>query len=157
MFPAGLNPEPKEVLFESAFAQELYGWGAIFYRGGRLKTRFSAHATGSWDGRILTIEEDLRYESGEVHHRTFHIEKINDDYYAAQCAEFVGPSAIRRHRSGFRWRYYLKERSKEAHGITLAADDRLFLCADGTILDHAILKKFGVRVGDVFMTLRSIR
>jgi hypothetical protein len=154
MFATDLNPEPKRFLLESALAQELYGWGVIFYRGGRLKTRFSVKASGTWDGRTLMIEEYLRYESGEAHHRTFHIEKINDDHYTAECGEFIGPSEIRRRQSGFQWRYRLREKSKEAHGITLAADDRLFLCADGTLLDHAILRKLGVRVGDVFMTLR---
>ncbi len=113
--------------------------------------------SGRRDGRTLRIEEYLLDESGEAHHRTFRIEKINDDNYTAKCAEFVGFSAIRRHQFGFQWRYHLKERSKEAHSITLAADDRLFLCGDGTILDHAILKKLGIRVGDVFMTLRQAR
>lgn len=154
MFGVGLNPAPQSFLFESVFAQKLDGSGAVFYRSGRLKTRFSVVASGTWDGRTLRLEEYLQYESGEVHHRTFHIVKINDDHYTAQCREFVGPSSIRRHRSGFQWRYRLKENSREAHRVTLAADDRLFLCADGTILDHAILRKFGVRVGDVFMTLR---
>lgn len=148
------NPAPASFPFETVFAGELHGWGAVFYRSGRLKTRFSVVASGRWDGSTLTIEECLRYESGEVPHRTFQIRKINEERYTAQCGEFVGPSTIRRHRAGFQWRYRLKENSKEAHRITLSADDQLFLCEDGTILDHEILRKFGVRVGDVFMILR---
>lgn len=154
MFGADLNPAPAAFSFESVFARPLHGSGAIFYRNGRLKTRLSVVASGTWDGELLTLQEYLRYESGELHHRTFHITKIDDDRYTAQCSEFVGPSFIRRHRSGFQWRYRLKENSREAHRITLSADDRLFLCADGTVLDHAVLRKFGVRVGEVFMTLR---
>lgn len=155
MFGASLNPAPAEFRFESVLAQKLQGSGAVFYRSGRLKTRFSVVASGSYDGETLTIQEQLTYESGEVHERTFQIVKNNDDHYTAHCSEFVGPSTIRRRHSGFQWRYRLKENSKEAHRITLTADDRLFLCADGTLLDHAILRKFGIRVGDVFMTLRQ--
>lgn len=154
MFGVDLNPTPAAFSLESVFARQLQGSGAIFYRNGRLKTRLSVVASGSWDGKLLTLQEYLRYESGELHHRTFYITKIDDDRYTAQCREFVGPSFIRRHRSGFQWRYRLKENSREAHRITLSANDRLFLCADGTVLDHAVLRKFGVRVGEVFMTLR---
>lgn len=154
MFGQGLTPAPRSFAFESIFAQTLHGVGAVFYRSGRLKTRFSIFASGKWDGKKLTIEESLRYESGEHHHRTFEISKVNDDYYTAECSEFVGPSTIRRKGGGFQWRYRLREDSKEAHRVTLTADDRLFLSSDGTIIDHAILRKFGVRVGDVFMTLR---
>lgn len=154
MFGLDRNSAPALFPFETVFARKLHGWGAVFYRSGRLKTRFSVVASGRWDGITLTIEEYLRYESGEEHHRTFEIRKIDDARYTAHCGEFVGPSTIRRHQSGFQWRYRLKENSKEAHRITLSADDRLFVCADGTILDHAVLRKFGVRVGDVFMTLR---
>lgn len=154
MFGLGRASVPPLSPFESLFAQRLGGVGAVFYRSGRLKTRFTVVASGTWNGEKLTIEETLRYESGELHHRTFDIHKVDEDSYTAQCAEFVGPSSIRRKGAGFQWRYRLRENSREAHRITLTADDRLFLCADGTVLDHAILRKFGVRIGDVFMTLR---
>jgi hypothetical protein len=153
---AEINHAPEEFRFEEVFAQHLQGQGAIFYRNGTLKTRLSVEAFGRWDGRVLTLDEYLTYESGELHHRTFYITKIDDNNYIAECDEFEERSSITRHHSGFRWQYRLTEDSKEAHRITLSANDQLYLCADGSIIDHAILSKYGVRVGDVFMMIRPM-
>jgi hypothetical protein len=56
MFGIGRKAPPESFGFESVFSQQLHGTGAVFYRSGRLKTRFSVSASGSWDGKTLTIE-----------------------------------------------------------------------------------------------------
>ncbi len=146
------NKNPRLVL-EEYFAQPLSGRGAFFGRSGELKTRFMVHTTGAWDGNVLTLKEQLRYESGEEHQRTFRIKKLDANHYEAACDDFVGVGTIEAAGDALHWNYYLKEQSKQAKGITLHFDDWMFLAEDGFIINRAWASKFGLGVGEVFISL----
>ena len=144
---------PKLVL-EEYFTKNISARGAFFDRKGDIKTRILINTSGSWDGKVLTLNEQLKYESGEVHKRTFLISKVSDNLYTVRCDEFVGEGTIESYGNALHWTYKLKEHSKQAGGWTLSFDDWMFLSEDNYIINRATAYKWGFRVGDVVLSLK---
>lgn len=142
-----------QLILEEYFTKNISGRGAFFGRSGKLGSRMTVKTSGEWDGKILTLKEDLRYESGETHHRTFYITKLNEHEYEVRCDEIVGVGRIESYGNTLHWTYYLKEQSKQVGGVTLAFDDWMFLSEDNYIINRATVSKFGLTIGDVFLSL----
>ena len=148
------DKNPKLVL-EDFFSGKGEGRGAFFSRSGGISTRFTLKTDGKWDGKVLTLKENLRYESGEEHQRTYEITKIDPNHYSIACDEVVGLGTIESFGNTLHWQYVLKENSEQAQNIAITFDDWMFLSEDGQIIDRAFASKFGFAVGEVFLTLNK--
>lgn len=141
------------LLLEKYLSQPLFGRGIFIDAAGNVATRFTLKTVGSFDGSTITLHENLRYESGETHQRTFLIRKLDEHNYEATCDELVGVGKIEVFGNALRWRYYLKEDSTQGKNITVYFDDWMFASEDGYLLDYARVSKFGFPVGTVFLAI----
>ena len=140
---------------EQYFLGKTKGTGQFWDRFSNLKLNFTAELEGSWDGKILSLKEILRYDSGEVVNRVYEITKINDNLYEIRCPDLDGVGKIESYGNTLKWSYYLKQKIG-ARLITLYFDDWMFLRDDNIILNRAFGHKWGFDIGEVFMSVQKL-
>lgn len=142
-------------LMEEFFLGKTVGQGMFYDRFGNLAVTFSVELNGTWDGKNLTLDEVLSYDTGETLQRTYQIEKIDEHHYIAHTADVDGVVDIAAYGNALEWRYRLRQKIGDSVW-TLSFDDWMFLRDDGTVLNRAVASKWGFEVGQVFMAIRKV-
>lgn len=155
MKPQDFNDKPLKLVLEEYFVGKSRGVGLFFERGGNVKTSFTVDVEGSWDGKVLTLTEVLKFENGEVQNRNYRIEKIDDHTYNATTADMEGVTTIEVYGNTMKWVYDLRQ-TFEGRTVLLHFNDWMHLQPDGVILNRAYASKWGFGVGEVFMSLRKL-
>lgn len=141
---------------EVYFLGQTKGYGVFYDRFRNLKTRFTVDLTGTWDGeKILELKEKLKYQDGTTVDRTYRMTKLSETLYELTNPDLVGPGKIEVHGNCMRWSYRLKQDLGGGSIWTLTFDDWMFLQDDGVVLNRAFASKFGIGLGEVFMTVRK--
>ncbi len=154
MKPKDFSLQAPRLIPEQYFAQPLEGSGMFFDRFKNAKVFFTIALNGSWDGERLRLVEKLTYSTGEVVDRTYLIVKKDEHHYEASTADVVGVANIESYGNVMRWRYRLRQPIGDSVW-TLSFDDWMFLQPDQTIINRATASKFGIEVGEVFMSLKA--
>jgi hypothetical protein len=142
---------------EQYFVGETKGHGVFYDRFRNLKTRFIVSLSGAWDGtKVLSLKERLSYQDGTKTERTFTITKQNEHLYEVTMADLVGPGTIEVFGNCMRWSYRLNQDVGGGRIVTLTFDDWMFLQEDGVVLNRAYASKFGIGLGEVFMSVQKL-
>lgn len=148
------NHEPALSL-EKFFNGEVRGSGVFYDRFGSVKTSFvvTLHGVPSENG--MTLEETLLYSNGERVDRTYHVRKISEHTYEASADGLVGNARIESYGNVLRWRYVLAQPigSQVWH---LRFDDWMMLQPTGVVLNRAKAYKWGIFLGEVFMSIERV-
>ncbi len=128
--------------------------GVFFDRFGKMRKSFQLTLEGRLEGDLLILAEDLRYSDGRQLNREYRIQKKDDHHYTVSSEAFDGDGTIESYGNVLNWKYVLKE---EIGGDIwhLSFDDWMFLQEDGVVLNRAYASKFGLSVGEVFLTFRK--
>lgn len=141
--------------FEQFFSGRTEGQGMFFDRFGSAKVRFTVDLNGAWDGRVLTLRENLKYDNGEKLARTYTITKVDPHSYEVEAADLVGKGKIEVYGNTAKWSYYLRQ-DIGGRVMTLYFDDWMHLQEGGMILNRAYAQKWGIELGEVFMAVRKV-
>lgn len=156
MQPIDFDKREPQLVFEQYFQGHSSGTGIFFDRSDNYSLGLKVSLDGTWDQakQILTLHEVLDYSDGKHKDRTFTIQKVDAHHYSATAEGFEGPIEIETYGNALRWSYVVKE---DVNGSDwhLSGDDWMFLQPDGTILNRAWISKFGLTVGEVFLSLRK--
>ena len=106
---------------------------------------FTVDLTGKWNGRTLTLVEDFVYEDGERDRKTWRFEKIATDRYRGTREDVIGDTLVTI--SGGTARFnYLIDLDPKGKGNRVRFYDTMRLQDDGTVLNKALVTKFGLPV-----------
>ena len=83
------NNNPKLIL-EEYFVGKTRAWGIFEDRFGKVKRQFVVDIEGTWDGNILTLDENFLYSDGEKSFRQWRISKSKDGVYNGQADDVIG-------------------------------------------------------------------
>lgn len=141
---------------EQHMVGDLEGTGAFFDRFANLKRPFSIKGRGELVDGVVTLTEDLTFlDDGEKTHRVYRIRKIDDNHYEVDCDDLTRTGKIESFGNVMRWDYVLK--TKVGDSIwRLTFDDWMFLQPNGVILNRAKAYKWGIEVGEIFMSFRQV-
>ncbi len=155
---AGVQPqqyagESPEFLIEEYFDGRVLAWGMFEKRNGEVARRFTVDIDGSVDGNRITLDEHFVYDDGETERRVWEIEKLDEHTYEGRAGDVVGTATGERYGNALNWRYTL---ALEVDGRTwnLQFDDWMYLVDEDTLINKAIVTKFGFRVGTVTLFFR---
>lgn len=125
--------------------------GIIFDRGGAPMRYFSVQLNGDWDeeSQTLTLKEDFQFDDGEVSQRTWRITRVADGQYTGEAADVEGQAIGRNRGNALNWRYTLNIPYKDST-LAVQLDDWMYL-QDDVLLNRAVMRKFGIRVGEIFI------
>ena len=142
-----INTEPK-IKIEEYFLGDVKAWGIFQNRFGKVKRQFTAKMEGSFDGEILTLEEDFSWNDGEKQKRKWKIKKVGDDKYEGTAPDVIGIAKGVSYGSAFKFEYQLLIPFKDKK-IKVRFDDWIFKQDDKVAINRAIVSKFGFKVGEL--------
>jgi hypothetical protein len=128
--------------------------GLVHDRFGRLQLSFSGLMEGKIEDGALTMSEELQYSDGRIDRRRWRIVAQGASGYRGQTCDSVGAVTGTAQGKAVNLRYTL--RLPIAGGLRrVAFDDWMYLQPDGSILDHAVMRIWGIRVGTVSAVIAS--
>ena len=111
--------------------------------------RFHVVINGAWDGRTLTLVEDFAYADGEKDRKTWRLTRTGPGAFDGTREDVVGTARAWTDGNVVRLEYKV-----EIAGWTVDFSDVLALRDDGSLVNRAIVGKWGLRVGRVELFLR---
>jgi len=141
------NTEPK-IKIEEYFAGNIKAWGIFQDRSGKVKRQFTAKMEGSFDGKILILNEDFSWNDGEKQKREWIIKKVEDNKYEGTAPDVIGVAKGVSQGSAFKFEYNLLIPFKDKK-IKVRFDDWIFKQDDKVAINRAIVSKFGFKVGEL--------
>lgn len=133
---------------ESYFDGTLDAWGMFQDRSGEVVKRFHVRMEASWEGNVGTLDEHFTYNDGTTERRVWTITSHGDGRYTGRAEDVVGEAHGQAAGNAFHWRYVLKLPVGDSV-YDVALDDWMYLMSDEVMLNRTIMKKFGVRVGEI--------
>jgi hypothetical protein len=155
MRPTDFKDEPLRLVPEIYFEGKSRGVGVFFDRFGGLQTSFVVDVEGSFRDDILTLTEKLTYKNGETLDRVYVIKKMSNNRYIGTTPDVEGDIIIEVYGNTMKWTYDLNQKINNSI-VLLHFNDWMHLQPDGIILNRAYASKFGIRVGEVFMSIRKL-
>lgn len=110
-----------------------------------VKRKFTVDLLGKWNGKTLTLVEDFVYDNGERDRKTWRFEKIAINKYRGTREDVIGETLVTI--SGGTARFsYLVDLDPKGEVSRVRFHDTMSLQRDGTVLNKALVTKFGLPV-----------
>jgi hypothetical protein len=137
--------------FKRYFDGTLLAHGLVSDRSGKVVRRFVVTMRCDWVGDSGTLDEQFVYDDGERQNRVWHVRRLADGSMVGTADDVVGQASGTSSGSAFNWRYTLR---LPVGGTVYEVqfDDWMHLIDERTVLNKAVMSKFGVRVGEVLLS-----
>lgn len=149
---AGTTPE---FAMEDFFSGRLKAWGVFQNRQGKVVRRFSVDMVGRWEGDTGVLEEDFVFADGEIDRRVWTFRRTGPDTYTGTADDVVGEASGVVAGNALRWRYQL-ELPVDDKVYTVSFDDWMYLLDEDRMVNRSVMKKFGVRLGEVILFFERV-
>ena len=148
-----VNQSPQFVL-EEFFDGDVNVWGIVQNRSGNVVQRFTVDIAGSVDGNTLTLDETFSYEQGSgVDKRIWVIDRHADGSYTGMADDILPGATGRSHGNAFKWTYEM-ELPVDNTSYRVRFDDWIWAFNDGTIMNRAYIRKFGLTFAEVTLFMQ---
>ena len=147
--------ETPEFDIRRAFEGPVEAHGMIYGPTGRITSRFRAIMRGSFTNEGGVIEEEFDYASGRRQTRAWNIQFGPDGEISSTAADIEGTAEMEQMGNALRMRYRLRL-PEDAGGHVLDVTDWIYLMPDGTMLNRSQMRKFGVKVAELFAVMRPM-
>lgn len=133
---------------------ELEAWGQFQDRSGKLIKRFHVDMTATWQGNKGVLDEKFSYDDGSKQQRIWYLEATGQGQYIGRADDVVGIAKGQVSGSVLNWQYTLAlpVNGKIYH---VNFDDWMYLHDDKTLVNRAVMSKFGFRLGEVTLFFRK--
>ncbi len=139
---------------EDFFTGNLFAYGIVQDRSGKVTRRFTADLVGTWDGNEGVLEEDFYYADGEQDRRVWYITKVGENQYTGRAEDAVVDAIGQTSGYAFNWKYVLAiEVNERTWNIKL--NDWLYLVDENRLINRADMTKWGFKVGEVTLVIEK--
>ncbi|MBB6468853.1 hypothetical protein HNQ96_004740 [Aminobacter lissarensis] len=141
----GLAPAAAgDFTLEGYFAGKTSAVGSFSAING-VKRKFTVDLMGKWNGKTLTLVEDFAYDNGECDRKTWRFEKVARDKYRGIREDVIGETLVKISGNTARFSYVADlDASNKSNRVRFY--DTMRLQDDGTVLNKALVTKFGLPV-----------
>jgi hypothetical protein len=143
---------PRALVPEQFFKGRTYASGEFVNTIDGSRRELTALIDGSFDGKTLTLVEYFTYLDGEKDKKTWRLTKTGPTTYVGTREDVVGDAQGRLDGPFFRLTYDADMKAKGTV-VTLKFDDVLVLQPDGSVLNRAVVSKWGFRIGEVTLVI----
>jgi hypothetical protein len=142
-----------QLVLEEYFDGRTTAWGVVQNRAGTLTRQFRVDITGTWDGSVLVLDERFIYSDGERQTRVWTLRKTGPGRWAGTAPDVIGVADGRVSGNQLAWVYDI---NLDINGrpTRVTFDDRMWLQADGVLINRAKIRKFGITWGEVLIAFR---
>lgn len=143
--------EKPELDLQQYFNGTLDAYGVFTDRSGAVVKRFTVVMRCSWQGNEGVLDEDFTYSDGTTQKRVWRLTKLPDGKYTGTAGDVVGTAQGQARGNAFFWTYTL---SLPVDGTVydVQFEDWMYLMTDKVMLNKAIMRKFGVTLGEVTLS-----
>lgn len=105
----------------------------------------------TWDGKQLTLDERFVYSDDTIDRKTWRLEKTGPGTYSGSREDMIGTAHVWTEGHLVRLTYVLV-----MVGIGFSFDETMSLGEDGILLGRSTVKKWGIPIGRVELTMRRL-
>ncbi len=137
----------------SFFNGPLTAHGIVKNRQGKVTRYFNVTMDGQWDSEGNgVLVEDFVWDDGEKQQRIWRFESKEDGAIWAHADDVKKPVPVNLSGNALFLAYQLLVPVGNSK-IWLTVDDRMYLVDNDVLINDSVLKKFGIRVGEVTLTI----
>ena len=137
----------RPLVLEQALVGETTGDGAVTTLTGD-KTHFAVTSRGDWNGQVLTLVEDFRYDDGKQERKTWHLRRIADGHYRGTREDVIGEADVTQDGDTVRLDYNVTLDTALGK-VDCRFRDLLYFETGDTIRNIATVSKLGLRMARV--------
>ena len=146
--PVDYAAEKPALDLRSYFSGELTAHGIFTDRSGKVVRRFTVLMNCSWSGDQGVLDEDFTYSDGKKERRIWRLTRHADGRYTGTADDVLGQAEGQVAGNAFQWKYTLKL-PVDGSIYEVQFDDWMYLMDDRVMLNKAVMRKFGFRLGEV--------
>jgi len=150
--PADYAAQKPELSLERFFDGTIDGWGMFQDRSGKVQRRFTVVIRASWSGDTGTLDEDFVWSDGERQKRIWTLRKVGPGRYVGTADDVVGQAQGSVAGNALHWRYAMTI-PVDGRSWEFEFDDWMFLVDERVMLNRAVMRKFGIRLGEVTLSM----
>jgi len=135
---------------EEFFDGHVVGYGQFQDRFGTVRRRFTVDVTGTWDGRVLTLDERFAYADGTTETRVWTLEQTGPETWRGSAPGVLGTASGEERGDAFNWRYRIDLPVPDGT-LRVSFDDWMWQVSGDRVLNRAYMDKLGVEVGEVII------
>lgn len=141
-------------VLEEFFDGQVTAWGIVQNRKGQVTQRFKVNIDGSFVDQQLTLNETFEYSLGEgVVNRVWTIDVLGDGHYKGVADDILPGATGRSFGNAFNWNYQM-DLPVGKRTFRVRFDDWFWAFDESTIMNKALIKKFGVTVAEVTLFMQ---
>ncbi len=148
MKPTDFKNQKPRLVIEDFLSGDVKAWGILQNRSGKVIRQFTANLKGTWNGKILILDEKFNWTDGEVQTRQWTISKIDEHNYEGTAGDVVGTAKGYSYGPAFKFEYVLLVPVKGKE-IKISFDDWIFKQDKNVAINRATMKKFGFKVAEL--------
>ena len=115
---------------------------------GTVRRRFVVTIDSTWDGRVLTLDENFVYEDGTIENRLWTLTKTGPDNWQGTAPGVIGVASGVERGDTFNWRYRIDLPVPDGT-LRVDFDDWMWLLSDDRLMNIAYMRRAGVTIGQV--------
>ncbi len=133
------------------FSVPVEAWGMFQNRSGEVIKRFHVDIRSHRQGEQLILDERFAYSDGTTERRVWTLTPDGETRWTGTADDVVGEAQGELAGNALHWRYQLR---LPIDGTTYVVnfDDWMFLMDERVMLNRSVMRKFGIRLGEVTLT-----
>lgn len=136
------------------FEGETEAWGWFEDRFGTVRRQFYVDIKGTVTNDTLTLDESFLYKDGEKAKRVWSINRQGENLYQGQADDVIGLAQGATSGNSLNWTYTLALPIGDSLWH-VDFDDWMFLQDERTLLNRAVITKWGIELGRVSIFFRK--
>lgn len=134
------------------------GHGAFLNRSGVAERRFVVRVKASWQGEVGTLDEDFVWSDGKTEKRIWSLRPVpgQPGRWTGTAADVVGEARGTVAGNALNWTYALRLKTEGGSTYHIDFDDWMVLIDERVLLNRAVLRFWGFKVGEVLLSFRKI-
>lgn len=149
--PADYAQEKPVLSLRDYFNGPVSAQGIFTDRSGKVVKRFSVQLMGRWNGNQGVLEEDFVYSDGTQQRRVWRLTDLGQGKWSGRADDIVGEATGESAGNAINWRYTM---ALPVDGTVyhVQFNDWLYLMDQRTMLNKAVMSKFGITLGEVTLS-----
>ena len=158
--PQAYHREQPALDLQRYFSGTLEGHGMFQDRNGHVQRRFVVTIKASWAGDGGTLDEDFLWSDGKREKRVWTLRRATGDTtgtrWVGTAADVIGEARGVVSGNALHWNYTFDLKTDDGKRYEVAFDDWMFLIDERVMLNRAVMRFYGFRVGEVFISFRKL-
>ncbi|WP_352259296.1 DUF3833 domain-containing protein [Psychrobacter sp. TB55-MNA-CIBAN-0194] len=139
------------------FSGQIDGWGMFQGRNGEVKKRFYVDIDATHEGEnVIVLDERFSWADGSKSQRIWRLTKQVDGSWKGTAGDVIGEATGEVVGNTLHWNYLL-ELPVEDKTYKVNFDDWMYLINEDIMLNRSVMKKFGVELGSVTLSMHRHR